>query len=70
MTLEDETGFVNVILWERVIGRHPVLARTAALLGVSGRVESREGVVHIVADRLWRPPLPAEPETAASRDFR
>jgi len=70
MTLEDETGFVNVVLWERVIGRHPVLARTAALLGVSGRVESREGVVHIVADRLWRPPLPAEPETAASRDFR
>ncbi len=70
MTLEDETGLVNVILWERVLGHHPVLARTAAILGVSGRVESREGLVHIVADRLWRPPLPAEPETAGSRDFR
>ena len=70
MTLEDETGLVNVILWERVLERHPVLARAAALLGVTGRVESRDGVVHIVADRLWHPPLPAEIGTAGSRDFR
>ena len=30
MTLEDETGFVNVVLWKRVFDDHAVLARTAA----------------------------------------
>ncbi len=69
LTLEDETGFVNVVVWKRVIERHAALVAAAPVLGVSGRVESREGVVHLVADRLWRPPLPAHPETAPSRDF-
>ncbi|HXG51450.1 MAG TPA: error-prone DNA polymerase, partial [candidate division Zixibacteria bacterium] len=54
MTLEDETGFVNVILWERVFQRYAVLAKTASLLGVSGKLQVEGGVVHVVAERLWR----------------
>ena len=69
MTLEDETGFVNVVIWQRVFDDHAVLARTASFLGVSGKLQSESGVVHIVADALWAPEIPARPPTAGSRDF-
>jgi error-prone DNA polymerase len=70
MTLEDETGFVNLVLWERVFEAFPVLARTASWLGVTGTIEAKHGVVHLMAERLWMPEdLPA-PDPVASRDFR
>ncbi|MBI2460984.1 MAG: error-prone DNA polymerase [Candidatus Rokubacteria bacterium] len=68
MTLEDETGFVNVVLWERVFERYAVLAKTARLLGVTGTLEVEQGVVHLVAERLWTPRV-LQPESAPSRDF-
>jgi DNA-directed DNA polymerase III PolC len=70
MTLEDETGFVNVVLWERVFARYSILARTAALLGVTGRVQAQHGVVHVVAETLWRPRVSRRPAAVRSRDFR
>ena len=69
MTLEDETGFVNVILWQSVLDQYPVLARTASFLGVSGKLQSEGRVVHIVATRLWVPKLAQKPAQAMSRDF-
>ena len=55
-TLEDETGFVNVVVWARVFDRHALVARTAPVLGVSGKIQrSREGVTHVVADALFDP---------------
>ena len=69
MTLEDETGFVNVVIWKRVFDDHAVLARTASFLGVSGKLQAESGVVHVVADALWAPEIPSRPPTAGSRDF-
>ena len=69
MTLEDETGFVNVVIWKQVFEDHAALARTASFLGVSGKLQSESGVVHVVADALWAPEIPARPPTAGSRDF-
>ena len=69
MTLEDETGFVNVVVWKRVFDEHAVLARTASFLGVTGKLQSESGVVHIVADALWTPEIAVRPPTAGSRDF-
>ena len=69
MTLEDETGFVNVVIWKQVFDDHAVLARTASFLGVSGKLQSESGVVLVVADTLWAPEIPARPPTAGSRDF-
>jgi error-prone DNA polymerase len=70
MTLEDETGFVNVVLWERVFDAFPVLARTASWLGVTGTIESKHGVMHLIAERLWMPEGVPAPDPVASRDFR
>ena len=69
MTLEDETGFVNVVIWKQVFDDHAVLARTVSFLGVSGKLQSESGVVHVVADALWTPEITARPPTAGSRDF-
>lgn len=69
MTLEDETGFVNLVVWKNVFERFKILAKTAPFLGVSGKLQSQSGVVHLVADRLWVPNLETQPETGKSRDF-
>ena len=69
MTLEDETGFVNVVIWKQVFDDYAVLARTASFLGVSGKLQAESGVVHVMADALWAPAIPTRPPTAGSRDF-
>jgi error-prone DNA polymerase len=69
MTLEDESGFVNLVIWKQVFDAHAVLARTATLLGVTGRLQSEQGVVHVIAERLWLPDVDAAPATGGSRDF-
>ena len=69
MTLEDETGFVNVVVWESVFQRYAVLAKTVSFLGISGKLQAEDGVVHLVAERLWEPRVELQPTSARSRDF-
>jgi len=69
MTLEDETGFVNLVLWGSVFEQFKVLAKTLSLMGVTGKVQSEEGVVHVIVDRIWEPQLTSLPERGRSRDF-
>jgi len=69
MTLEDETGFVNLVVWPRVFETHSALARTTGFLGVEGPVQNEKGVVHVVVDRFFDPALGFEPAAARSHDF-
>ena len=48
---------------------HAPLAGTASFLGVTGTIQRADGVVHLVADTLWRPELDRGPNAVASRDF-
>ena len=64
MTLEDETGFVNVVIWESVFQRYAVLAKTVSFLGISGTIQAEDGVVHLVADSLWQPRVQLTPASA------
>ena len=53
LTLEDETGIANALLWERLFARYrrPVMA--ARLMLVTGQVQrSKEDVVHLIARRI------------------
>lgn len=53
ITLEDETGIVNVILWARTFERNRAAVMAARLLQVDGTVQkSKEGVIHIMAARV------------------
>jgi error-prone DNA polymerase len=69
MTLEDETGFVNVVIWSRVYEKHRVLVRTTSFLGVTGRLQVQDGVVHLVAESFWTPKTVLAPARVGSRDF-
>jgi error-prone DNA polymerase len=69
MTLEDETGFVNVVIWEKVFKRFMVLAKTASLIGVTGKLQVASGVTHLIAESLWTPRLDGHPGHKKSRDF-
>ena len=69
MTLEDETGFVNVVIWKQVFKAHAVIVKTVSLLAVAGKIQSEHGVVHLIADRLWEPELSGEGVSGGSRDF-
>ena len=69
MTLEDETGFVNVVIWQKTFEAHALLAKTASFLGVTGKVQAQQGVVHLIAERLWVPRVHVE-TPMRSRDFR
>jgi error-prone DNA polymerase len=70
MTLEDESGHINLVLWPSVVQEQRRVALGARLLGVDGHVEREGEVVHLVARRLTDlTPLLGRLETH-SRDFR
>ena len=69
MTLEDETGFVNVVIWESVFQRYTILAKTVRFLGITGTLQVEDGVVHLIAEKLWEPRAELKPSGASSRDF-
>ncbi|MGH6922833.1 MAG: error-prone DNA polymerase [Propylenella sp.] len=51
-TLEDETGVANVIVWPKVFERFRAIVMGARLIKVTGRVQSEQSVIHVVAERL------------------
>ncbi|MBM4263585.1 MAG: DNA polymerase III subunit alpha [Deltaproteobacteria bacterium] len=69
MTLEDESGFVNVVVWENVFQRYAVIAKTVSFLGLTGKLQVEEGVVHLVAEQMWEPKVALHPANTHSRDF-
>jgi len=52
LSLEDETGILSVILWPQVFATQRHAALNASLLVVSGTLQNRDGVTHLVARRL------------------
>ncbi|WP_313393956.1 error-prone DNA polymerase [Sphingobium yanoikuyae] len=83
ITIEDETGITNILLWARLfeLQRRPVMA--SRLMLVEGEVQrSKEGVVHLMASRIHdrtadlnrlsqsEPPIQAAPAARHPRDVR
>ncbi|MDB5421039.1 MAG: error-prone polymerase, partial [Brevundimonas sp.] len=54
ITLEDETGVTNLVLWARMFEEYRGVVMAARLMAVEGVVEkSPEGVVHLMAHRVF-----------------
>ena len=54
MTIEDETGVTNAVIWPKVIETYRRQLMAASLILIEGRIQkSPEGVVHLVAVRLF-----------------
>jgi error-prone DNA polymerase len=69
MTIEDETGVVNIIVWNRIATeqRRPMLE--SRLIEVQGELQRMHGVTHVIAERMIdRSKLIGE-LLARSRDF-
>jgi error-prone DNA polymerase len=52
MTIEDETGVANSVIWPNVLERERKVVMGARLVVVHGRVQRHEDIIHVVAARL------------------
>ena len=52
MTLEDETGIANTIVWQRTFETFRPVVLGARLVSVTGPLQSAHGVIHVVAEDI------------------
>ena len=59
MTLEDEAGVANIIVWPKTFERLRAIVIGARFVAVTGKLQNEAGVIHIIADRMddWTPHL-------------
>jgi error-prone DNA polymerase len=78
ITLEDETGFSNLVLWRRVFDEFRVPATRSAILLAEGDVERQppgkhgpeeRDVIHVIVRKLERLDVPGRDIQKLSRDF-
>jgi error-prone DNA polymerase len=59
MTLEDEAGIANVIVWPKAFEKLRALVIGARFVAVTGKLQNEGGVIHVIAERMedWTPAL-------------
>jgi error-prone DNA polymerase len=70
LTLEDESGLFNIVVWQRIAERQRRVLLESRLLGVSGRLECVDGVQHVIAEQLQDYSHLFDELDSRSRDFR
>ncbi|NEI65026.1 error-prone DNA polymerase [Rhizobium leguminosarum] len=53
MTIEDETGVANVVIWPQLFERSRRVALGASMMAINGRIQREGDVVHLVAQQLF-----------------
>ncbi len=72
MTIEDETGAANLILWPNIYERYRRAARLSSCIAAIGKVERQGEVVHVIVSRIADLQSVVEPLqglASRSRDF-
>jgi error-prone DNA polymerase len=70
VTLEDETGMVNLIVHQEVWERYRRAARTATVMLAHGRLERQGQIIHVLVSKLEDLTDRLRELTVSSRDFR
>lgn len=52
LTLEDETGISNIVVWAKTYEKFRRAVIAGRLLRVTGRIQRESGVVHVVAEMV------------------
>ncbi|ANL30065.1 error-prone DNA polymerase 2 [Rhizobium phaseoli] len=52
MTLEDETGVANAIVWNAMFDKYRAVVMGARLVKIRGRLQSHSGVIHTVVEHI------------------
>ena len=58
MSLEDETGMANIVVWPKVWSTYRRLARSRSLLGVDGTLQRQGDALSVLAEHFWEVPEP------------
>ena len=69
ITLEDETGVANIIVWPPLFERYRPAILTGRLLQVDGRLQRQDRVIHVIAERVGDLSPLLGSLTVGSRDF-
>jgi error-prone DNA polymerase len=70
VTLEDETGYANLIVWKRIADEQRDVLRNAKLKGVEGELQIEGKVIHVIAKKLLDHSRLLGELSIRSRDFR
>ncbi|MDX1481327.1 MAG: OB-fold nucleic acid binding domain-containing protein, partial [Woeseiaceae bacterium] len=70
VTLEDETGYVNLVVWKQLAETDRAALLNARLMGVRGTLQIEGEVVHVIASRLFDHTDMLGNLVVRSRDFR
>jgi error-prone DNA polymerase len=70
VTLEDETGHANLILWKRIAEEQRDVLLSARLMGVEGTLQIEGKVIHVIATKLLDHSALLGELSVSSRDFR
>lgn len=68
LSLEDETGIINCVLWPSLFERHRLMVAQEPYMLVRGKVQKSQGTTHIIARRIEALRLEEAPKSA-SHDF-
>jgi error-prone DNA polymerase len=52
MTLEDETGIANIVVWPKLFEQYRREVLGGRLVAIDGPVQSESGVIHVIAERV------------------
>jgi error-prone DNA polymerase len=53
MTIEDETGLANVVVWPSLFEKQRRFVLGAGIMAINDKIQRNGGVVHLVAQRLF-----------------
>ena len=70
VTLEDETGYINLIVWKAIAEEFRAALLNARLMGIRGELQIEGEVVHVIARQLVDHTDMLGNLVVTSRDFR
>ena len=68
LSLEDETGIINCVLWPSLFERNRLLVAQEPYIKVMGKIQQSQGTIHVIARHVDRLRLDDAPKHA-SHDF-
>jgi error-prone DNA polymerase len=70
VTVEDETGSINLVMFAKVWERFFKIAQTSNAWLIDGKLENRKGVIHVIVGRITDLSQEVDGLTLKTRDFR
>jgi error-prone DNA polymerase len=52
MTIEDETGIANAVIWPKALERYRRVVMACRLIVIRGRIQRKDDIIHVIAARL------------------